>query len=207
MTGHLDHAISVSHHNAQIGAPRSSPAAEAGHASTHDVVPLQHIAQTAHASTLLVDSSTAQPAMPVVHLNAAHKQPRMSPTSRGAEDIVVTELSSTTDQHAAHKAVLPFASICGHTISRCDSLRTLIIDGEMVRFTPTEYRLLIPILEDCGTPVPFRHLTMTVLEKEPDRDVRRVLDKHVDHVRSKIRPYGLNVHGVARFGYVLLADQ
>ena len=102
---------------------------------------------------------------------------------------------------------LPVVVVYGHAISRLDTLRTLMIDGSLVRFTPTEYRLVIPILEGRGTPVPFRHLTTLALEREPDRDARRLLDKHIDHIRSKLRAFGLNVHGVARFGYVLLAEQ
>jgi DNA-binding winged helix-turn-helix (wHTH) protein len=33
-----------------------------------------------------------------------------------------------------------------HHIQRNDAHRTLIVDDKMMKFTPTEYRLLIPLL-------------------------------------------------------------
>lgn len=139
--------------------------------------------------------------------NVTHGPQEASVRSLSAHNVQENGASVAPDQTTATKALLHFSTVYGHTISRLDSLRTLLIDGDLVRFTPTEYRLLIPILEERGTPIPFRHLTRSVLQRDPDRDARRLLDKHIDHIRSKIRPYGLNVHSVARFGYVLLADQ
>jgi Transcriptional regulatory protein, C terminal len=111
------------------------------------------------------------------------------------------------DDRVPPPARLPFQLVCGRAVYRSDTLRTAIIDGELVHFTPTEYRLLTPLLDHVNTPVSFKQLTQSVLNRPLDRDSRRLLDKHIDHIRSKIRAHGLNIHCVARFGYMLLPDQ
>lgn len=206
MTDQLGHAITVFYSNAPSsrltpGQPRTE------RTPVSAISPLEHGAATRRSASLVAEPGIGNARSQSAQASAPCKELCINASSLAAEDPGVYDQMPTNDSSAAPKPVLPFTCVYGHTISRCDSLRTLLIDGDLVRFTPTEYRLLIPILQAHGTPVPFRQLTCAVLEREPDRDSRRLLDKHIDHIRSKIRVYGFNVHCVARFGYVLLAEQ
>lgn len=88
-------------------------------------------------------------------------------------------------------------------IQRNDEARTLIVDGMLKRFTPTEYRLLVLLLE--GQPIPDADLAKQVSLYEGDSRARENLDKHIDKLRCKLRTFGLSIHRVAKYGYILLA--
>lgn len=91
-----------------------------------------------------------------------------------------------------------------HRIQRDDASRVLIVDCLLVRFTPTEYRLLMPLLQ--GYPLSDLDLVRSAFSCDLDSCVRENLDKHIDKIRSKLRPSGLNIYRVAKYGYVLLAE-
>ncbi|HEV2236612.1 MAG TPA: winged helix-turn-helix domain-containing protein [Ktedonobacterales bacterium] len=91
-----------------------------------------------------------------------------------------------------------------HTITTYDEHRLLLIDGNPVRFTPLEYRLIRLLLDHAGIPVPFDDLTRAAFQQDADLSTRRALDKHIDRLRSKLRPVGLTLAHVSRYGYVLL---
>jgi DNA-binding response OmpR family regulator len=114
---------------------------------------------------------------------------------------------ATARRRAAPADLVPEQVIYGRHVQRGDALRTLLIDGRLVQFTPTEYRLVMSILERGGVPVPYARLSEAALGREPDRDARRLLDKHVDHMRAKLRTVGLTVGCIARYGYVLIPDE
>jgi DNA-binding response OmpR family regulator len=93
-----------------------------------------------------------------------------------------------------------------HTITAHDHYRLLLIDGSPVRFTPLEYRLVRLLLECSGTPIHFDGLAHAAFGRDADLSTRRALEKHVDRIRSKLRPFGLAVPYVTNYGYVLLHD-
>jgi DNA-binding response OmpR family regulator len=97
--------------------------------------------------------------------------------------------------------------VSGHRMRRSDALRTLVADGQVVRFTPTEYRLLVALLDWGDIPVPYARLTDVALGRAADRETRRVLDKHIDHVRGKLSAIGLTLGSVPRYGIVLIPDE
>jgi DNA-binding response OmpR family regulator len=101
----------------------------------------------------------------------------------------------------------PEQVVSGHRVLRSDALHMLLADDQVVRFTPTEYRLLVAILDWGDMPAPYAHLTHVALGRAPDREARRVLDKHIDHVRSKLRAIGLTLGSVPRYGIVLIPDE
>ena len=88
-------------------------------------------------------------------------------------------------------------------IQRNDEARALIVDGMLKRFTPTEYRLLVLLLE--GQPIPDADLVKQVSSYQGDSRVRENLDKHIDKLRCKLRTFGLSIHRVTKYGYILLA--
>ena len=93
-------------------------------------------------------------------------------------------------------------SIGTRCIQRCDPSRVILIDDTLIQFTPTEYRLLAPLLQ--GGPVADSDLAQEAYSCQEVSLVRENLDKHFDKIRYKLRAAGLNVHRVAKYGYILL---
>jgi len=100
-------------------------------------------------------------------------------------------------------ALVPCLSIGTHHIHRNDECRILVVDSMMIRFTPTEYRLLLSLLS--GRVVTDSNLAREALSCELDQSVQKNLDKHIDKIRGKLQLVGLGVHRVSKYGYVLLA--
>ena len=96
------------------------------------------------------------------------------------------------------------SSIGTHCIQRNDECRIVVIDGIVIKFTPTQYRLLVLLLE--GRPVADAQLLRATLTCGEDSPISRVLEKHIEKIRSKLRLYGLTIHRIAKYGYLLLAD-
>ncbi|MBV9688689.1 MAG: helix-turn-helix domain-containing protein [Ktedonobacteraceae bacterium] len=94
-----------------------------------------------------------------------------------------------------------------YVIQRCDSHRVLLIDSTLVRFTPTEYELVTTLFEQSGKPVPFEQLVHRAFHCELDHDMRRLLDKHLDRIRSKLRPFSIGIYCIVRYGYILLSEK
>lgn len=94
-------------------------------------------------------------------------------------------------------------SIGTHYIQRNDKSRALIVDTMIISFTPTEYRLLVPLLK--GQPVQDVDLMHEAYSGQVYEGLHDNLSKHIDKIRSKLCPSGINVHRVAKYGYVLLA--
>jgi DNA-binding response OmpR family regulator len=91
--------------------------------------------------------------------------------------------------------------IGGHAIQRNDESRTLIVDNQIVQFTPTECRLLLPLLQ--GQPLSDTELAQAAFSRGMDSLVRESLDKHIDKIRGKLEPVGLSVYRLRRYGYIL----
>lgn len=93
------------------------------------------------------------------------------------------------------------SSIGTHTLQRNNETRTLIIDNQVVHFTPTEYRLLLPLLQ--GLPLSDIELAQAAFSRDIDKFVRESLDKHIDKIRGKIESLGLSIYRLRRYGFVL----
>jgi len=91
--------------------------------------------------------------------------------------------------------------IGAHTLQRNDETRTLVVDNQVVQFTPTEYRLLIPLLQ--GQPLSDTELAQAAFSRGFDTLVRKSLDKHIDNIRGKIELLGLSIYRLRRYGDVL----
>ena len=88
-----------------------------------------------------------------------------------------------------------------HTLQRNDGTRTLVVDNQVVQFTPTEYRLLLPLLQ--GQPLSDTELAQAAFSRGIDSLVRNSHDKHIDNIRGKLEPLGLSIYRLRRYGYVL----
>ncbi len=104
--------------------------------------------------------------------------------------------------------IVPVASMGQTVISRNDGSRELLIEHPSVRFTvkftPSEYRLLLALLP--GKPLSDQQL----LGSFPlDRGTREHLDKHLDNVKVKLRSLGLGltVGRITGYGYILLWNE
>lgn len=90
-----------------------------------------------------------------------------------------------------------------HSIQCCAENKTVIVDSIMRRFTPIEYRLLVPLLE--------RHqasddeLSQAGYACKADKTVLKNVKKHIDSIHSKLRPHGIDVRRVVKHGYIIVA--
>ena len=82
--------------------------------------------------------------------------------------------------------------------------RVLAIGGAPVRLTPLEYRLMALLARWPGAPVSFDALTHAAFDRDADPEARQALEKHMDRLRSKLRPYGVILPCVMGYGYLLL---
>jgi Response regulators consisting of a CheY-like receiver domain and a winged-helix DNA-binding domain len=101
------------------------------------------------------------------------------------------------------KGLTPCPSIGTHQIQRNDESRVLIVDQIIVRFTPIEYQIVSLLLNTNIVNDAF--IVQKVFDSEMSSSLYRNLEKHIDKLRWKLRPAGLNIHRVSKYGYVLLA--
>src|SRR5260370_12234131 len=104
-------------------------------------------------------------------------------------------------QTLAHLGSIPCPSIGTHTLQRNDETRTVVVDNQVVQFTPTEYRVLLPLLQ--GQPLSDTELAQAAFSRGIDTLIRESLDKHIDKIRGKLELVGLSVYRLRRFGYIL----
>lgn len=80
------------------------------------------------------------------------------------------------------------------------SAHRVTVDGLEIELTPTEYKLLLTLLERRGRVQSRTHLLETVWEAAPDIQTRTV-DMHVQRLRTKLGRAGDLVETVRGFGY------
>jgi two-component system phosphate regulon response regulator PhoB len=80
------------------------------------------------------------------------------------------------------------------------------VAGEPVELTPTEYKLLLLLVERRGRVQDRAHLLESVWEAAPDIQTRTV-DMHVQRLRAKLGSAGDMIETVRGFGYRLRVPQ
>jgi len=78
----------------------------------------------------------------------------------------------------------------------------MIDNTTLLAFSPTEYKLFIPLLS--GQSAKDETLVNTALGYNIEMWNRRNLGKYVEKLRSKSRPARLDVHRVTGHGYILI---
>lgn len=79
------------------------------------------------------------------------------------------------------------------------------VGGTEIVLTPTEYRLLLLMVDHVGQVQRRQHLLQTIWGAEPDMQTRTV-DVHVQRLRSKLGIAGDMIETVRGFGYRLSAE-
>jgi DNA-binding response OmpR family regulator len=92
----------------------------------------------------------------------------------------------------------------GHVVQHSERHHLLIIDETVVHCTPTEYHLLMRLLEHAERSVPFTSLVCYPSHASLNWRSRRTLAQHISRVRAKIWPFGLDIMCVIGCGYLLL---
>ncbi|HSH44891.1 MAG TPA: response regulator transcription factor, partial [Longimicrobiales bacterium] len=85
------------------------------------------------------------------------------------------------------------------------SATTVAVDGGAVDLTPTEYRLLVALLERRGRVQSRRQLLQAAWGIDADIETRTV-DMHIQRLRSKLGPAGDLIETVRGFGYRFQGD-
>jgi len=80
------------------------------------------------------------------------------------------------------------------------------VDGEEIELTPTEYKLLVALLERRGRVQDRGRLLETVWEAPGDMETRTV-DMHIRRLRSKLGQAGSRIETVRGFGYRFSAEE
>ena len=88
-------------------------------------------------------------------------------------------------------------------IDRHDGKRLVLVDQNiLIHLTPTEYRIFLFLLN--GQIVSDTELAEYVLHTMAvDQLAKESLSKHIDNTRNKLRPVGLNIFRVLRYGYLI----
>src|SRR5690242_3623549 len=118
-------------------------------------------------------------------------EPRPSDTATGAR-----EQQSETIWH----------NLDGLVVQRNDAHRMLIIAGRWRQLSPTQYALLVPLLEHCGHPVSHAEIYRRAFGSSYSaRDARRTYC-HIGKLRPRLSPCVLLIRTVIDHGYMLLRE-
>ncbi len=99
-------------------------------------------------------------------------------------------------------------TIGNHVVKRLDNVRTLLVDDKALKFTPTEYRILLHLL--AGNPVSDKELVLSIFNSRIEDDfwARESLSRHLDNMRRKLRKgrVKIAIRRIATYGYILLPE-
>lgn len=93
--------------------------------------------------------------------------------------------------------------IAGHHVQHSDGQHLLLIDDAVVPCTPSEYAVLMYVLQDRGY-VPLATLAEKALHCTLTRSTRRMLTQHISRARAKLWPFGFDIRCITGYGYVML---
>lgn len=134
-----------------------------------------------------------------------------------------TEAVHTLQKHPCRDDVHPRApQLAVGTISyqfgslkvrRNDGQRILIVHDlksgyeTVLRFTPLEYAVLVPLLDNYEHPVAASTLYQVAFASPSAPSNDRRLYRHIDRMRPKLSPLGLMIRSVNQYGYLLLLEE
>ena len=96
-------------------------------------------------------------------------------------------------------------SLDGHVVQHSDTYRLLVIDGAIMHCTPSEYALLMRLLQQHERHLPFELLEPCLCLRSPSGNPRSALIRHMRRLRAKLWPYGLDILSITSYGYMLHA--
>lgn len=90
----------------------------------------------------------------------------------------------------------------GMDVKYDDEHALISLDDHNIRFTPHEFKLLLLLLRQAV--VKEAVMCKALAYEYPGKASSRNLNKIINKIRSKLAPYGLNLHRVYGYGYMLL---
>jgi hypothetical protein len=93
------------------------------------------------------------------------------------------------------------SSIGPYRIARHDASRTVLIGDHIFRCSPTQYHLLLPLLE--GKPVSDDVLHQAAFGDDPSPPTRKAYTRRIEHLREKLHPCGLTIERHMQTCYIL----
>jgi DNA-binding response OmpR family regulator len=99
--------------------------------------------------------------------------------------------------------------IFGHRVQHNEQHTLLVIDGRLIRLTPTEYRLVMLLLQHrerllASPQTSALFVSIPDLQKTAALGNRPLLIKHLSNADAKLWTAGLTIARVADYGYVLV---
>ena len=116
--------------------------------------------------------------------------------------------SWNTTQGKARRDPLTFVegpTLVGHIVQHSDALHLLIIDGVIVSCTPTEYPLVMHLLQEAERQHSLDFLLQWVRQHASSRCTKNSLRRHIRSLRAKLWPFGLDILCIIGYGYMLHA--
>lgn len=125
---------------------------------------------------------------------------------KGVRPMSTTSTGGDPSDHGAPSWIAPQAQETPEPapVRLYQEQRVLAIGGAPVRLTPLEYRLMTLLARRPGAPISFDALSRAAFDRNADSEARQALEKHMDRLRSKLRPYGATLPCVMGYGYLLL---
>jgi two-component system phosphate regulon response regulator PhoB len=145
----------------------------------------------------------------VILLTARRDEPdRIRGLSLGADDYLTKPFSpaelalrvQALLRRLAAPAVAAGSTLVAENIAIDRAAHRVLLDGQELSLTATEYKLLVTLLERRGRVQSRPQLLETVWEAQPDIQTRTV-DMHVQRLRSKLGEVGEMIETVRGFGY------
>ena len=133
---------------------------------------------------------------------------RIKGLSLGADDYLTKPFSpqeltlrvAAVLRRLAAPAVIAGSNVVEGPLTIDRSAHIVTLEGEEVQLTPTEYKLLVTLVERKGRVQTRAQLLESVWEAQPDIQTRTV-DMHVQRLRAKLGVAGDMVETVRSFGY------
>jgi two-component system phosphate regulon response regulator PhoB len=148
--------------------------------------------------------------LPVVVLTARRDEAdRVKGLELGADDYVtkpfsprelVLRVSAVLRRAQAPAVAGASRTLQGGPITVDLNATSVIVDGLQLDLTPTEYKLLVTLLERRGRVQSRKQLLQTAWEINAQIETRTV-DMHVQRLRNKLGPHGDLIETVRGFGY------
>ena len=91
-------------------------------------------------------------------------------------------------------------------VQRNDAHRLLIIAGRWIQLSPTQYALLVPLLEHFGHPVSHAEIYRRAFGTSYSPGDARRTYYHIDKLRPRLSPFGLMIRTIIDHGYMLLVE-
>ena len=113
------------------------------------------------------------------------------------------QYSLQTNKYKEALSLVEGPHLAGHIIQHSDAYRLLIIDGAIIRCTPTQYALMIRLLQQSEHHLPFNLLEQCLFMRSPNSNPRSALIRHMRRIRPKLWPFGLDILSITNYGYML----